>query len=370
MSADGKRVAIGAHANDGNGGSSGHVRIYDWNGSTWNQAGQDIDGEATNDLSGWSVAMSAAGNRVAISATGNDGNGSSSGHVRIYDWNGSMWNQAGQDIDGEAVNDNSGWSVAISAAGDRVAIGAQYGDGKDSNSGHVRIYDWNGSTWNQAGQDLDGEAACDRSGWSIAMSAAGDRVAIGAFGNDGNGSSSGHVRIYDWNGSTWTQAGQDLDGDAASDYTGWSIAMSAAGDRVVIGAPGNGGNGSNSGHVRIYDWNGSTWNQAGQDLDGEAANDNSGTSVAMSAAGDRVAIGAFVNDGNGSNSGHVRIYDWNGSTWNQTGLDIDGGAVSEQFGYSVAMSAAGDRVAIGARNGGINFHGRVRVYEVCGLQYL
>ena len=36
----------------------------------------------------------------------------SAGHVRIYAWNGSLWIQQGQDIDGEAAFDNSGFSVS------------------------------------------------------------------------------------------------------------------------------------------------------------------------------------------------------------------------------------------------------------------
>ena len=35
------------------------------------------------------------------------------------------WQQQGQDIDGEAADDESGYSVSMNAAGDRVAIGAQ-----------------------------------------------------------------------------------------------------------------------------------------------------------------------------------------------------------------------------------------------------
>ena len=42
---------------------------------------------------------------------------------------------------------------------------------------------------------------------------------------------------------------------------------------------------------------------------GEAAGDNSGRSVSMNTAGDRVAIGARFNDGNGTDSSHVRIYE-------------------------------------------------------------
>ena len=45
--------------------------------------------------------------------------------------------------------------------------------------------------------------------------------------------------------------------------------------------------------------------QLGQDIDGEAANDNSGYSVSLSSDGTVVAIGAIGNDGNGSDSGHT-----------------------------------------------------------------
>ena len=48
--------------------------------------------------------------------------------------------------------------------------------------------------------------------------------------------------------------------------------------------------------------------QLGEDIDGEAADDESGRSVSLSADGNIVAIGAYRNDGNGSNSGHVRVY--------------------------------------------------------------
>jgi len=44
--------------------------------------------------------------------------------------------------------------------------------------------------------------------------------------------------------------------------------------------------------------------------DGEAAGDGSGVSVSLSSDGTTVAIGARLNAGNGSYSGHVRIYAW------------------------------------------------------------
>jgi hypothetical protein len=320
LSVDGLTVAIGAHRNDGiNGSNSGHVRVYTWNVSTsvWVQKGSDIDGEAAGDESGFSVSLSDDGLTVAIGALyngGNAGHGSYSGHVRVYTWNvsASAWVQKGSDIDGEA-HDQSGFSVSLSVDGLTVAIGAPGAFG--SYSGHVRVYTWNVSTsvWVQKGSDIDGEAAGDNSGWSVSLSDDGLIVAIGALFNDGNGVDSGHVRVYTWNGSSWVQKGSDIDGEAGNDLSGFSVSLSGNGLTVAIGAHRNDGiNGSDSGHVRVYTWNVSTsaWVQKGSDIEGEAAGDYSGRSVSLSDDGLIVAIGAIYNDGNGADSGHVRVFSW------------------------------------------------------------
>ena len=104
------------------------------------------------------------------------------------------------------------------------------------------------------------------------------------------------------------QIGSDIDGEAADDYSGFSVSLSSDGTIVAIGARYNDGNGSFSGHVRVYQYASSTWSQLGSDIDGEAANDNSGHSVSLSSDGTIVAIGAKNNGGNGSDSGHVRVY--------------------------------------------------------------
>jgi hypothetical protein len=172
------------------------------------------------------------------------------GHVRIYAWNGTAWIQKGADIDGEAAWDNSGRSVSMPDA-NTVAIGAPYNDGNGIDAGHVRIYAWNGTAWQQKGSDLDGEAAWDFSGSSVSMPD-NHTVAIGATWNSGNGTDAGHVRIYNWNGTSWIQKGADIDGEAAGDESGFSVSMPDA-YTVAIGAPWNDGNGSDAGHVRIFD---------------------------------------------------------------------------------------------------------------------
>jgi hypothetical protein len=50
----------------------------------WMQLGDNIDGEAVGDESGHSVSLSADGNTVAVGSPGNDDNGDGSGQVRVF----------------------------------------------------------------------------------------------------------------------------------------------------------------------------------------------------------------------------------------------------------------------------------------------
>jgi hypothetical protein len=108
------------------------------------------------------------------------------------------------------------------------------------------------SSIDQLGSDIDSEAAADSSGFAVSLSSDGTEVAIGAPGNDGTGASAGHVRVYEWNGTAWVQKGNDIDGEAAADRSGYSVSLSSDGTEVAIGAIGNDGTGSNAGHVRVY----------------------------------------------------------------------------------------------------------------------
>ena len=156
---------------------------YNANNDIWDWLGQDIDGESKT--SRIISVIECDGTIVAIATHNNGNNGDDSGHIRVYEYNGNRWNQLGEDIDGEVGIDRSGWSVSLSADGTRVAIGAYLNDGNTGNildnRGHVRLYEFNGNNWNQFGLDIDGEAAGDISGSSVSLSADGTRVAIGAI---------------------------------------------------------------------------------------------------------------------------------------------------------------------------------------------
>ena len=366
LSSDGRTVAIGARYNTGNGTWAGHVRVYKYVNGSWAQLGADIDAEAAGDESGYSVSLSADGSTVAIGAPMNDGNGTSSGHVRVYKFINGGWVKLGADIDGEATNNASGFSVSLSMDGSTVAIGAPSNNGNGAFSGHVRVYQYVNGGWVQLGTDIDGEAAGDGLGYSVSLSVDGKTVAIGAPMNDGNGTSSGHVRIYKLVNGSWVKLGADIDGEASDDFSGHSVSLSADGSTVAIGAHQNDGNGASAGHVRVYKYLNTSWTKLGADIDGETAGDIMGHSVSLSANGNRVAIGAPMNGGNGIGSGHVRLYEFMNGIWTQRGAEIDGEAASNVSGYAVSLSSDGNTVAIGARlnSGNGAGSGHVRVYSM------
>ncbi len=334
LSSDGSIVAIGAPYNSGNGMFSGQVRIYENNSGAWTQIGADIDGEAIGDNSGYSVSLSSDGSVVAIGAYRNDGNGEDSGQVRVYKNNAGVWTQIGADIDGEAAFDLSGTSVSLSSDGSVLAIGSPGNDGNGEVSGLVRVYKNNAGVWTQIGVDIDGEAIGDGSGTSVSLSFDGNILAIGAPGNTQNGQHSGQVRVYKNNSGVWGQIGNDIEGEGG-DELGESVSLSSDGSIVATGAPLNGTNGENSGNVRVFKNDSGVWNQIGADINGETAWDFSGLRVSLSSDGNIVAIGSPGSDGNGDDSGQVRIYQNNSSVWTQRGTDIDGESMFNNSGMAV-----------------------------------
>jgi Flp pilus assembly pilin Flp len=363
ISANGNIVAIGAIENSDGGSRSGHVRVYENIGGIWIQIGQDIAGEAVDDRSGWSLAISADGGIVAI---GSDLNNSWRGQVEVYENIGGTWTQIGEDIEGENFQDISATSISLSNDGSIIAIGAPRSDGTANNSGHVRVFENSGGSWIQIGQDIDGVQEQGRLGNSVALNGEGNIIVIGASQNDENGTNTGEVKIYENQDGTWTQLGGDINGVVEFEDSGSEVALSEDGNIVAISSPSSNANGLHSGHVRIFEYLGGVWTQIGEDIIGEASEDYFGWSMALSASGNIIAIGSLWNDNSGSDAGNVRIFQNLSGVWTQIGESINGEAANDNSGYSVDISADGSIVAIGAKanDGNGEFSGHVRVFDI------
>ena len=369
ISGDGNTIIIGAPKNSG----SGHVRVYKKVSGKWIQKGSDIDG-AGNICYGSTVAISKNAEVISVGAPC-----AGSGLVRIFKFTSNKWVQIGSDIKGEASGDYFGAAVSLSEDGNIVAVGAWANDGNSGYSGdqrgHVRVYENISNSWTQVGNDIDGEAEGDMSGTSVSLSSNGKIVAIGSPRNKNNGNMYGQVEIFENISNSWTQVGNDIVGEAIGDYFGYSVSINSKGDYLAIGAPFNDASGNifsgDYGHVRIFSFKDSIWNQIGLDINGEAVKDNFGWSVALNGQGDVFIAGAPNNDSAGIDAGHARIYKWDSNAWTQVKNDINGESAGDQSGYSVSISSSGSTFAVGAPyNDGVGSNGgHVRVYVTCNIKY-
>lgn len=327
----------------------------------WGQIGETIDGEAASDQFGLSTSLSADGSILAVGGPFNDGNGSNSGHARVYRNNGGSWSQIGSDIDGEAAGDLAGWAVSLSDGGTILAVAARINGGVGVNAGHVRVYENIGDAWVQIGDDIDAASDKDNFGQSVNLSGDGTRIAVGANIYAGVGTKRGHVRVYENISGSWNQIGADIDGEANFDESGWSVSLNLNGSIVAIGAIRNDGNGQDSGHVRVFRNESDSWVQIGVDIDGEAAKNRSGYAVSLSDDGTIIAIGAPLYSTQ-SHEGHVRVFENVSDTWTQIGDGIDGLTAGSQAGYALSINGDGSSVAIGSY-GYANTTGQVRVFK-------
>lgn len=369
ISSDGLTLAIGAHFNNGNGVSSGHVRVFTYQTDHWVQIGSDIDGEEAGD-SADELSLSGDGFTVAIGAWKNNGNGTKSGHVRVFTYQASEWVQLGDDIDGKSENDQFGTEVSLSYDGLTMAVSGLHNDTGPNAAGYVKIFEYQSGVWQQKGNEIVGEAEYDymglvSSGNPLCLSNEGATVAIGAVNNDANGVSSGHVRVFAYQGGNWVQIGADLDGVAAQDRFGYSVSLNEDGSVLGVGALYNDENGVNAGQVRVFQNQSNNWVQIGSSINGENEGDFCGGALSLSSDGAVLAVGALSNDGNGLDSGHVRVFQNQDNHWEQIGADINGEAVEDYSGFSVSLSSNGSIVAIGAygNDGNGVESGHVRVFH-------
>ena len=355
LSRDGQKLVVGAPT-DGvtNTTAAGVVKVYEWDTSSWVQIGADI----TGDYIGHFVATNDAGDMVAVSGFNAE---TFAGYVRVYAWNGTSWVQVGADIVDETPGDQS-VAVSLDAAGTVLAVGGKYNSAAQQAAGHVRVFSLVAGAWVQQGADIDGAAAIDFFGQSVSLNSSGSTLAVGAvspfsFGGQG----AGYASVYSWNGTTWLKRGTDIVGEANDDHSGVSVSISSDGNTVAIGAHWNDDAGIDAGHVRVYFWNGTAWSQRGADIDGESAGAENGWMVSLSGDGYTVAIGSPERAQiGGLVEGKVAVYSWRDSNW-QLSRQTLSGSPGSALGLSVSLSRDGNVLAAGGPFAD-NSTGYVRVF--------
>ncbi|MBI3775479.1 MAG: hypothetical protein HY273_07995 [Gammaproteobacteria bacterium] len=440
LSADGNTLAVGAPGEDSAAAEnpldgcapvnsfncakdSGAVYVYTRSGNLWfQQAYLKASNIDAYDHFGISVALSADGNTLAVGANQENSNTTginsvpnvlapAAGAVYVYTRIVNTWSQrAYVKASNTDTNDSFGTSIALSADGNTLAVGA---DQEDSGStgvnsipnllapaaGAVYVYARSGDIWLERDYvKASNTETNEHFGASIALSADGNTLAVGAWNEnsaavDSNqlddcsavspvncAAGSGAVYVYTRKGVYWTQrAYVKASNPGVNSRFGWSITLSADGNTLAVGADqeDSSSTGINSipnlladaaGAVYIYVNNGDAWLlQSYVKASNTETTDRFGTSVALSADGNMLAVGALAEDsaykgiaygvvneatiGNGAlGSGAVYVYTRTSSTWSQQAyVKASNTGFNDYFGYSITLSADGNTLAVGAQ---------------------
>ena len=189
----------------------------------------------------------------------------------------------------------------------------------------------------------------DRFGWSVAVG--NGRIVVGAPLDDSNGSNSGSVYIFNLDGTN--QIKITASDGASNDRFGTSVAIGCG--KIVVGASDDD---TNTGSVYVFDLEGTQLNKITAS-DG-ASNHYFGNSVSIGS--EKIVIGAYGDDDDGTESGSVYIYDLDGS--NENKITASDGSTSRRFGYSVSVKCG--KIVIGAPAPFANTSGFVYIYDLDG----
>jgi hypothetical protein len=225
----------------------------------------------------------------------------------------------------------SGTAVATSEDGTVVAVAAPswtvYNRTEDTElpveiaSGRVVVYQWNATDWQVVGDAIVGLQSRHLFGLSIGLAANGRWIVIGAPQLSylvGTTPGAGSALVYELDQtdglSQWKQMGDAIHGDDEGDAAGYSVAMASDGQRIMVGYPYGG-----RGRVRVFDWIGVEWEQTGRDIvpDGSTGY-GEGRSVAISGDSSTIAVYSPDESYNCVTSGLVRLFRLVCNTTNST----------------------------------------------------
>jgi hypothetical protein len=345
-------------------------------------------------------------NATGINGTQSNNLASESGAVYIFTRLGAAWTQqAYVKASNAEAGDKFGLSVSLSSDGNTLAVGAFNEDsaatgvnGDQSsntatNAGAAYVFTRSGTTWTQQAYIKASNTGAtfddlDQFGFSVGLSGDGNTLAVGApgensnatgiNGNQGNNSAafSGAVYVFTRSGGAWTQQAYVKGSNtAASDSFGARVGLSSDGGTLAVGAIGEDSNAtgingdqannsaSGSGAAYVFTRSGGTWSQqAYVKASNTGASDEFAAAIALSGDGNTLAVGATMEDssatgingdqaGNSaSGSGAVYVFIRSGGVWSQQAyVKASNTDAGDQFGYGVALSDDGSRLAIAAR---------------------
>lgn len=312
---------------------------------------------------GQGVALSADGGTLAVSApddnsaTGepNDSSLSNSGAVHVFTRHSTGWvKQAVVKAAAPVSGDRLGRSLGLSADGQRMAVGS---------GNKVLVFERANGQWTEHAALPDPRPLLLLGfGFRLALSGDGNTLAVGA---EGSFDRPGFVYVYARNAAGWQDIPVELMSDQYSDRYAHALALSHAGDTLLVGAPTSTASAppATPGVVHVFTRTTGVWSRhTSLVATSEGDGDGFGTRVALSADGLTAAVGAQFEDGsalvvNGAqdngrlNSGAAHVFVNSAGTWTQQAyIKAFNASEFDEFGHALALSGDGRTLAVGSRD--------------------
>ena len=266
------------------------------------------------------ISFNSTGDVVAFGSYNHNGNSI----VEVYEYQSNSWTQKGSILDSSQTAEKC---VSLSADG-LTLLTTNPND--NSNTGIAKIYKFVSGSWTQLGSDIAGENANDYLGIRASISKSGKKVLIVTWNS---------FITYNLNEVTndWETYGSEIT------FPGFNITLGLVdftGDVVAVHV---------NGQVKIYRYD-NGWIETG-------SISHNGNDISLNSSGTIIALGHSIHS-----TGYVEVYQYHLDQWQQLGDTIEG-AVGDDFGQSVSLSADGLVLTVGAMQGSVAANGYTKIFQ-------
>ena len=256
------------------------------------------------------------------------------------------------------------FGISVSISNDVAIVGSFRDDDDGLDSGSAYIFRYDGLTWVEE-QKLTASDAGEVRWFGLKTSISGDVAVISALDTEIGGA----VYVFRYNGIDWMEEQKLSTSDESNGDFG--SAVDIQGDVIVVGSSRDEDNGSYSGAVYVFRYDGSLWLKEQKLLASDAlAGDRFGSNVSVDEG--LVLIGRNLDNAEAGDLGGAYIFRYNGNSWIEeqklVASDAEGG---DRYGGS-AVSLSGNVALVGSHlDGGIgNHHGSVYVFRFDGSDWI
>lgn len=267
------------------------------------------------------------------------------GAAYVFTRGSGSWPQQAR-LTGDIADQAVTFGTAVAVRGDLLAVG-EPGSTQAHIQGRVHLFTRSGTTWSPLVVLEAADGAVD-DGFGSALALSGNALVVGAPNADvGIETGGGAVYVFDDGGGSWAQQAK-ITAPIPAKLAGFGHSVAFEGDAIVVGAVG-----ANRGAAYVYSWLGgaATFGSSLIPANPDAVSTSYGIAVAISQAGDRIVVGQRDSAAPNTN-GRAFIFASNGADWIPTG-ELSGEAAPPQpgsggdgFGSAVAM--AGETAVVGA----------------------